>query len=162
MHLTGAETSDSMRDLSATQHTYPACISSRDFSSGELPILRSQFAGDCAHVAVTRGQEQRPASGDSSIEGPRSGKDSRQSPFHSDASACRKSRRIKHETQCPELPYFRRSRNFRPQRRGAGASPPMNVRGTIAQVDGNTIDIKERDGGVAKIHLADNAKIVSV
>ena len=42
------------------------------------------------------------------------------------------------------------------------ASPPMNVRGTIAQVDGNTIDIKERDGGVAKIHLADNANIVSV
>ena len=42
------------------------------------------------------------------------------------------------------------------------ASPPMNVRGTIAQIDGNTIDIKERDGGVAKIHLADNAKIVSV
>jgi hypothetical protein len=42
------------------------------------------------------------------------------------------------------------------------ASPPMNVRGTIAQVDGNTIDIKERDGGVAKVHLTDNAKIVSV
>src|SRR6266403_3043317 len=42
------------------------------------------------------------------------------------------------------------------------ASPPTNVRGTIARVDGNTIDIKERDGGVAKIHLADNAKIVSV
>lgn len=42
------------------------------------------------------------------------------------------------------------------------AGPPMNVRGTIAQVDGNTLDIKERDGGVAKIHLADNAKIVSV
>ena len=42
------------------------------------------------------------------------------------------------------------------------ASPPMNVRGTIAQIDGNTIDIKESDGGVAKIHLADNAKIVSV
>ncbi len=42
------------------------------------------------------------------------------------------------------------------------ASPLMNVRGTIAQVDGNTIDIKERDGGAAKIHLADNAKIVSV
>ena len=42
------------------------------------------------------------------------------------------------------------------------ASPPMNVRGTIAQVDGNTINIKERDGGVAKVHLADNAKIVSV
>jgi hypothetical protein len=42
------------------------------------------------------------------------------------------------------------------------ASPPMNVRGTIAKVDGNTINIKERDGGVAQIHLADNAKIVSV
>jgi len=42
------------------------------------------------------------------------------------------------------------------------ASPLMNVRGTIAQVDGNTIDIKERDGGAAKIRLADNAKIVSV
>ena len=42
------------------------------------------------------------------------------------------------------------------------ASPATNVRGTIAQVDGNTINIKERDGGVAKVHLADNAKIVSV
>jgi hypothetical protein len=42
------------------------------------------------------------------------------------------------------------------------ASPLMNVRGTIAQVDGNSIDVKERDGEVAKIHLADNAKIVSV
>src|SRR6266403_4586973 len=59
-------------------HTQPGF-----FSSGELPILviRSQFAGDCAHVAVTQGQEQRPASADSSIEGPRSGKDSRQSLF---------------------------------------------------------------------------------
>lgn len=102
--------------------------------------------------------------------GPRSGEDSRQSPFHSDASACRKSRRIKHETQCPELPYFRRSRNFIFAAAGIfllsvaalAASPPINVRGTIAQVDGNTIDIKERDGGVAKIQLADNAKIVSV
>ena len=103
-------------------------------------------------------------------EGPRSGEDFRQSPFHSDASACRKSRRIKHETQCPELPYFRRSRNFIFAAAGIfllsvaalAASPPINVRGTIAQVDGNTIDIKERDGGVAKIQLADNAKIVSV
>jgi hypothetical protein len=42
------------------------------------------------------------------------------------------------------------------------ASAPMNVRGTIAQVDGNSIDINESDGGVAKVHLADNAKIVSV
>jgi hypothetical protein len=42
------------------------------------------------------------------------------------------------------------------------ASPPMNVRGTIAQVDGNIIDLKEPGGGTAKIHLADNAKIVSV
>jgi hypothetical protein len=42
------------------------------------------------------------------------------------------------------------------------ASPPMNVRGTIAQVDGNIIELKEPDGAIAKIHLADNAKIVSV
>src|SRR5260221_13427794 len=112
MRLTGGETSGFMRDLSATQHTYPACIPSLDFLP-ELPILviRSQFAGDCAHVAVTRVLEQTPASGDSSIEGPRSSQDSRQSPFHSDASACRKSRSIKHETQCTTLPYFRRSRN---------------------------------------------------
>lgn len=40
--------------------------------------------------------------------------------------------------------------------------PPINVRGTIAHVDGNTIDVNERDGGTAKVHLADNAKIVSV
>src|SRR5258708_37959931 len=101
MRLTGAEASGVMRDLSATEHTYPACIPSRDFSSGELPILRSQFAGDCAHVAVTRGQEQRPASGDSSIEGPRSGKDSRQSLFYCDATAGPKSSILHPETQCP-------------------------------------------------------------
>src|SRR5258708_5199332 len=78
-------------------HTQPG------FSSGELPILviRSQFAGDCAHVAVTRGQEQRPASGDSSIEGPRSGKDSRQSLFYCDATAGPKSSILHPETQCP-------------------------------------------------------------
>jgi hypothetical protein len=58
--------------------------------------------------------------------------------------------------------YFRRSRNFLLSVAALAASPPINVRGTIAQVDGNTIDIKERDGGVAKIQLADNAKIVSV
>ncbi len=51
---------------------------------------------------------------------------------------------------------------FAPSVAALGESPPTNVRGTIAQVDGNTIDIKERGGEVAKIHLADNAKIVSV
>jgi len=29
----------------------------------------------------------------------------------------------------------------------------MNVRGTIAHVDGNTIDISQRTVGIAKIHL---------
>jgi hypothetical protein len=42
------------------------------------------------------------------------------------------------------------------------AGPSANVRGTITSVDGNTIEIKERGGGTAKVHLADNAKIVSV
>src|SRR5260221_12777671 len=114
MRLTGGETSGFMRDLSATQHTYPACIPSLDFLP-ELPILviRSQLAGDCAHVAVTRGQEQTPASGDSSIEGPRSAKDSRQSPFHIDAREYRKNGRFKHERQVRELPYFNRIMHFR-------------------------------------------------
>ena len=42
------------------------------------------------------------------------------------------------------------------------AGPPMNVRGTITRVDGNTLEIKERDGTSAKVRLADNAKIASV
>src|SRR5258708_15797136 len=61
-------------------HTQPG------FSSGELPILviRSQFAADCPHVAVPRGREQKPASGDSLIEGPRAVKDPSPAPFPSD------------------------------------------------------------------------------
>jgi hypothetical protein len=42
------------------------------------------------------------------------------------------------------------------------AAPPLNVRGTITSVDGNTVEIKERGGEPAKIQLADNAKIVAV
>ena len=40
--------------------------------------------------------------------------------------------------------------------------PSVNVRGTIANVDGSTLEINERGGGAVKVHLADNAKIVSV
>jgi hypothetical protein len=42
------------------------------------------------------------------------------------------------------------------------AGPSMNVRGTITRVDGNTLEINERDGKSAKVRLADNAKIASV
>jgi hypothetical protein len=42
------------------------------------------------------------------------------------------------------------------------AGPSANVRGTITSVDGNTIEIKERGGGTAKVRLTDNAKVVSV
>jgi hypothetical protein len=38
--------------------------------------------------------------------------------------------------------------------------PP--VRGTIASVDGNTLAIKDDMGGSEQVHLADNAKVVSV
>ena len=40
--------------------------------------------------------------------------------------------------------------------------PPTNVRGMIVRVDGDTIEIKERGGAPAKVHLATNAKIASV
>jgi hypothetical protein len=40
--------------------------------------------------------------------------------------------------------------------------PPTNVRGMIVRVDGDTIEIKERGGTPAKVHLATNAKIASV
>jgi hypothetical protein len=40
--------------------------------------------------------------------------------------------------------------------------PPTNVRGTIVRVDGDTIEIKERGGAPAKVHLASNARIASV
>ncbi len=39
---------------------------------------------------------------------------------------------------------------------------PINVRGTIVKVSGNRIDVKERDGSSATVHLADDAKIASV
>ena len=39
--------------------------------------------------------------------------------------------------------------------------PSVNVRGMIANVDGNTLEINERGGGPVKVHLADGAKIVS-
>ena len=42
------------------------------------------------------------------------------------------------------------------------ASPPLNLRGTITNVSGSTIDIKETDGGTAAVRLADDASIVSV
>jgi hypothetical protein len=40
--------------------------------------------------------------------------------------------------------------------------PSAKVRGTIANVDGNTLEINEQGGGPVRVHLADNAKIVSV
>src|SRR5260370_28783854 len=78
-------------------------IPSLDFLP-ELPILviRSQFAGDCAHVAVTRGQEQTPASGDSSIEGPRRRQDSSQSPFSTAPAAFRKAPTSENANPGPE------------------------------------------------------------
>jgi Domain of unknown function (DUF5666) len=42
------------------------------------------------------------------------------------------------------------------------AGPSMNVRGTITRVDGNTLEVNERDGKSAKVRLVDNAKIASV
>src|SRR5258707_15548364 len=42
------------------------------------------------------------------------------------------------------------------------AEPPVNVRGTIVRVEGDTIDIQARGGAPAKVHLASNAKIASV
>ena len=40
--------------------------------------------------------------------------------------------------------------------------PSVNLRGTIASVDGNTLKIKERSGELAEVHVADHAAIVSV
>lgn len=42
------------------------------------------------------------------------------------------------------------------------AGPALNVRGTITGVDGNTLNIKERNGSSAVVRLADNAAVVSV
>jgi hypothetical protein len=41
-----------------------------------------------------------------------------------------------------------------------GAS--MNVRGTITRVDGNTLEIAQKDGSAAKVRLANDAKIAAV
>jgi len=38
----------------------------------------------------------------------------------------------------------------------------MNVRGIITHIDGNTLEIKKRDGKTDKVRLAPNAKIASV
>lgn len=40
--------------------------------------------------------------------------------------------------------------------------PAMNVRGTITRINGNTLEIKERDGKSEKVRLAENAKIALV
>ncbi|HEV2627478.1 MAG TPA: DUF5666 domain-containing protein [Pseudolabrys sp.] len=42
------------------------------------------------------------------------------------------------------------------------AATPINLRGTITSISGNTIDIKETDGSTAAVRLADDAAIVSV
>ena len=42
------------------------------------------------------------------------------------------------------------------------AAAPINLRGTITNISGNTIDIKETDGSTAAVRLADDAAIVSV
>jgi uncharacterized protein DUF5666 len=38
----------------------------------------------------------------------------------------------------------------------------INVRGTITRVDGNTLEINQKDGSTARVRLADNAKIAAV
>jgi len=42
------------------------------------------------------------------------------------------------------------------------AGPATNVRGTITRIDGNTLEIKQRDGKSDTVRLAENAKIASV
>jgi hypothetical protein len=44
----------------------------------------------------------------------------------------------------------------------ASAQAPTRVRGTIEQVDGNTLTIKARDGTVLKVVLADNAVVLAI
>ena len=41
-------------------------------------------------------------------------------------------------------------------------APSVDLRGTIASVDGNTLKVKERNGNLAEVHVADHAAIVSV
>ena len=42
------------------------------------------------------------------------------------------------------------------------AAGPENIRGTITRVDGNTFEVKDRDGKSDTVRLAENAKIASV
>jgi len=44
----------------------------------------------------------------------------------------------------------------------AVAQTPVRVRGTIEQVDGNTLSIKAKDGALLKLVLADNAVVVGI
>ena len=44
----------------------------------------------------------------------------------------------------------------------AVAQAPVRVRGTIEQVDGNTLSIKAKDGALLKLVLADNAVVVAI
>src|ERR1051325_5048123 len=43
-----------------------------------------------------------------------------------------------------------------------GSAAPMKVRGTISVINGDTIEVKQRDGSQAKVRLADDATVVSV
>jgi hypothetical protein len=43
-----------------------------------------------------------------------------------------------------------------------GAESPVNVRGTITRVEGNTVDVKKPDGQSAEVRLAGNTTVVSV
>jgi uncharacterized protein DUF5666 len=44
----------------------------------------------------------------------------------------------------------------------ASAQAPTRVRGTIEQVDGNTLSIKSKDGAMLKVVLADNAVVLAI
>src|SRR5436190_542610 len=44
----------------------------------------------------------------------------------------------------------------------ASAQQPTRVRGTIEQVDGNTLSVKAKDGALLKLVLADNAVVVAI
>jgi hypothetical protein len=44
----------------------------------------------------------------------------------------------------------------------AAETPPVRVRGTIAQVDGNTLTVKTANGAVLSVHLLDKARVVAI
>ena len=111
----------------------------------ELPTLSSAlFAceGSChTRMGTKAGQREFIYRGSSEC------KDLGNRLFQSDASACRIG--IEHETQCSELPYFRHSGNFRPQRHGAGGDPPNERQRHDCAGRWQYHRPKERDGGVA-------------